>query len=152
MTIRRAINTDVTLLQQLNNEVFIDNSQYDDDLVIDWATSEHGKKYFSGLFEKPNAVVLIAEEDGTAIGYVACQKKVMNYRKSSNLEIDNIGVIPSHRSKTIGTQLIKAVKEWAKENGYKRLFVNSYYKNKRAIEFYKRNGFGELEVGLELSL
>lgn len=38
---------------------------------------------------------------------------------------------------------------WAKENGYEKMFVNSYVANKKAIAFYKKCGFNEIDVSLE---
>ena len=42
-SIRRAKTNEVAILQNLNQEVFIDNIKYDDDLKLDWVTSEKGK-------------------------------------------------------------------------------------------------------------
>lgn len=48
MKIRKAKESDVKSLQNLNDEVFVDNLSYDEDLNTNWAQSDYGKKYFLG--------------------------------------------------------------------------------------------------------
>ncbi|OGK29896.1 hypothetical protein A3G67_00020 [Candidatus Roizmanbacteria bacterium RIFCSPLOWO2_12_FULL_40_12] len=152
ISLRRAIIDDLSTLQQLNNEVFIDNEKYDDDLVMGWATSELGKNYFSRILKNERVFCCIAEDGGKAVGYIACVPKEMSYKKSKYLEVENMGVIPEYRSKGIGAMLMENAKKWAKENGYQKLFVNSYFKNQKAIDFYKRNGFEEIDISLEVKI
>ena len=47
INIRKANKDEVKDLQSLNNEVFIDNNKYDNDLDMSWAKSEKGKIYFT---------------------------------------------------------------------------------------------------------
>ncbi len=150
--LRTANKNDVEILQGLNNELFIDNQKYDDDMVMNWSTGEKGKNYFTRIINNKQAFCSIAEVKGRAVGYISCEKKEESSRKSRYFEIANMGVISEYRSKGVGTLLIKKAKEWAKKNGYQRLFVNSYFKNHKAIAFYKRNGFKEIDVSLEIKL
>lgn len=139
----------VQALQDLNDEVFIDNSKYDDDLKLDWAQSEVGKKYFSDLVENPEDICIIARDGERPVGYIAAEPKIFGYRLSKYIEIDNMGVTPEYRSKGVGTELLTKVTEIAKQRGYKKLFVNSYWDNEKAISFYEKNGFGKIDVSLE---
>lgn len=152
INLRMANSRDIGTLQQLNQEAFIDNYKYDKDLSLDWAKGEQGKKYFTRFVTDSKAFCCIAENNGKAVGYVACRQKEVSYRKSKYFEIDNIGVLPNYRSKGIGTLLIKKAKRWAKKKGYQRLFVNSYFKNNRAVVFYKRCGFEEIDLALEVKI
>jgi len=140
---------DVQALQDLNDEVFIDNSKYDDDLKLDWAQSEVGRKYFTGIVKNPENICLIARDGERPVGYVAAEPKNFGYRFSKCLEIDNMGVSPNYRSKGVGSELINRVIEIAKSRGYKRIYVNSYWKNEKAISFYEKNGFEKIDVSLE---
>lgn len=152
MTIRRATIEDVKTLQELNKEVFIDNYKYDKDLVMDWALGEPGKKYFEGVLTDPQCAVFIAEESEREIGYISASRKKSSYRKSSYCEIDNMGVIPEYRSQGVGAKLMTKLKAWAKESGYEKLYVSSYFHNNRAVAFYIRNGFAEFDLALVLTL
>ncbi|OGK17096.1 hypothetical protein A2774_01950 [Candidatus Roizmanbacteria bacterium RIFCSPHIGHO2_01_FULL_39_12c] len=152
LIIRRAKPDDIENLQKLNQEVFIDNHKYDDDLRMDWAISEKGKKYFTRLVKDKNSVCLMAFADGKPVAYIACGLKDFDYRKSKNLELQNMGTIPEYRSKGIGSKLIMKVKEWGKRQGFKRIYVNSYFHNHRAIKFYKKNAFAEIDLSLEMKI
>jgi diamine N-acetyltransferase len=150
--IRRANKSEVKDLQDLNDEVFIDNQKYDSDLDMNWAQSEKGKEYFTDLLNNPNACCFIAEENGKKIGYIAAGPKTVSYRKSKYIEIENMGVIPEYRSNGIGTLLMKECLKWAKSVGFQKAFVNAYFENTMAVEFYRRNGFSEIDVSLERNL
>lgn len=64
------------------------------------------------------------------------------YRKNnSELEIKNIAVIESYRSKGIGSILMNKAKEIAKENHYKTLTVGTSDTGFQQIRFYEKNGF-----------
>lgn len=149
MLIRTAKKNEWKVLQLLNNEVFLDNTKYDTDLILDWATSDRGKKYFEKILSDKKALVLIAQEKNKPVGYLVARLKMISYRKSKCLEIENMGVSPKFRSKGIGSRLINECVSWAKKHSYKKVFVNSYFKNTGAISFYKRNGFNEIDISLE---
>lgn len=153
MQIRTARQEEWPQLQSLNNEVFVDNVKYDPDLVHDWAYTEAGKKYYQNLVVDPKSICFVAEDDdGQLIGYLAAAAKTISYRKSRYLEIDNMGVLPQHRSRGIGRLLMKACQVWARVNGYQKLFVISYGKNEGAVHFYKKCGFGIIDIGLEMTV
>ncbi|RXM38229.1 GNAT family N-acetyltransferase [Chryseobacterium sp. CH21] len=64
------------------------------------------------------------------------------YKKSTmELEIKNIAVIDSYRSKGIGSILMDKAKEIAKENHYKTLTVGTSDTGFQQIRFYEKNGF-----------
>ncbi len=150
--IRLATNEDISILQKLNNEVFLDNASYDPDLDENWAMGAAGKKYFTELVSHTDSLCLIVEEDEKLIGYLAAGPKEIDYRKSKYVEIQNMGVIPEFRSKGIGKKLIDACFEWAKAKGYEKIWVNSYSANKGAVNFYRKNGFDDIDISLEKSL
>ena len=152
MNIRSSRKDDLEILLKLNQEVFIDNQQYDSDLRMDWTLSEHGRNYFTRVLNDSECCILIAEEDNKPIGYISATPKVITYRKSKYVEIDNMGIVPGYRSKGIGSMLIEKCLKWAKTKGYQKMFVNSYFQNTKAITFYKRSGFLEIDVGLERNI
>lgn len=59
----------------------------------------------------------------------------------SELEIKNIAVIESYRSKGIGSILIKKAKEIALDSHYKILSVGTSDTGFQQIRFYEKNGF-----------
>jgi len=153
ITIRPANIDEVETLQKLNDEVFIDNAKYDEDLRMDWAHSEDGgKKYFTDLLSDNESICLFAEVEGKIIGYIAASHKEISYRNSKYIEIDNMGVVPEYRSVGIGKRLMEECIRIAKNRGFQKVFVNAYFQNTKAIDFYKRNGFSEIDVSLEKNI
>ena len=143
---------EVEALQNLNDEVFIDNAKYDTDLDLTWAKGEKGRKYFTELLNNSEAFSVIARDGEREVGYVAASQKNIDYRKSKYLEIENMGVIPEYRSLGVGKMLMEECFKWAKENGYQKVFVNTYVANKEAVQFYIKNGFEEIDISLEKNL
>lgn len=143
-----ARSEDWITIQRLNNEVFINDGQHDDDLDLDWPFSKVGIEYYKKLAGGKYGHCLIALSDNVPAGYVALVIKDFGYRKSKYVEIENIGVNPEFRSKGIGHLLMQASEKWAKEQNATKLYVSAYFKNEKAIKFYKKEGF--YEIGLEL--
>lgn len=97
------------------------------------------KDYFYNNFDFvkdaiENATVYVYEQESKVIGFVSINQEF----------IEGIFVDRNYRSKGIGKKLI----DYCKKN-YNTLSLNVYCKNKKAIEFYKREGFEICEKKLE---
>ncbi|HUD09212.1 MAG TPA: GNAT family N-acetyltransferase [Patescibacteria group bacterium] len=152
VNIRQARTDEVEKLQFLDDEVFLHDVEFDPDLDMTWAKGEKGRTYFSKLINDPNSYCLIAEDNNKAIGYLVASSKNVSYRKSKCAELQNMGVSPTYRSKGIGSMLVQKCFEWAKLKGYQKMYVSAYFGNIDAIKFYKKNGFVEIDLGLEVDL
>lgn len=152
INIRIANKNDLEIIQNLDQEVFVDNQKYDSDLKMDWTKSDDGKNYFNKILNDPESCCFIAEDAGKPVGYIIATPWKVNYLKSKYFEIDNMGVSPKYRSRGIGSLLIEECIAWAKTKGYKRMYVNSYFKNTKAVAFYKRNNFTEIDISLQRNI
>jgi len=152
ITLRQADISDLSSIQELNDEVFVDNRKYDADLDLNWAQGSEGHKYFSQLLQNPEALCLIAEDDGKKIGYIAGSPKVFSYRMSKYAELENMGVTPEYRSQGVGSMLIDKFFEWAKKKGLDKVYLSAYSANTGALAFYKKKGLVEIDVSLEKEL
>ena len=146
--IKKALPKDWKTIQKLNNFVFINDKDHDDDLDLDWPFSKQGIKYYKDLATGKYGHCLIVYSGNNAVGYIAIAIKEFGYRKSKYVEIENMGVDPKFRSKGIGKKLLDSATKWAKTKGATKLYVSAYWRNKRAINFYKNNKF--YEIGLEM--
>jgi ribosomal protein S18 acetylase RimI-like enzyme len=143
-----AESEDWELIQKLNNQVFLHDQENDDDLDINWPFTSKGIEYYKKLADGKYGKCYIAYLEDKPVGYVALVIKDFGYRKSKYIEIENIGVDPEYRSQGIGKLLVEETIKWAKEQKATKLFVSAYWNNKKAINFYKKNGF--YETGIEL--
>ena len=148
VNIRQSKDSEWKLIQKLNNFVFIADKD-NDDLDLNWPFSDKGIKYYKDLASGKWGHCLIAFAGKEAVGYVAlAEKDFYGYRKSKYIEIENIGVKTQYRSQGVGKKLMDAAIKWAKKVKASKLYVSAYWGNKKAINFYKKNGF--YEIGLEL--
>lgn len=121
-------------------------------MKLGWPFSENGKKYFTHMVTSADAICLIAEDGVKKVGYLAASPKVMDFRNSRYIEIENMGVIPEYRSHGIGKLLVQKCFELAKERGFQKVYVLSYAKNVKALAFYEKNGLTPIDIGLEKEL
>lgn len=119
---------------------------------MNWPFSPKGVDYYKKLAGGEYGKCFIAYLDNKSVGYVALAIKDFGYRKSRYVEIENIGVDPEYRSQGIGNRLMEETEKWAKEQNATKLYVSAYCGNKRAIGFYKKNGFYESGVELDKKL
>ena len=104
------------------------------------------------MLTNPDSQCFVAEDSGVLVGYIVLSERFIDYRKSRCVEINDVGVTPAYQSKGIGSLLIQKAVEWAKEKGYQKMYVSCYFKNTRALSFYRRNGLTEIDLGLERDL
>lgn len=143
---------DWEVLQNLNNEVYLSDSEFDEDLDLSRPFSEGGENYLKKLANGEYGKCYIAYADDKPAGYIAMSQLKFDHRKSRYVEIENMGVSPKYRSQGIGKMLVDEAKKWAKELGINKMFVVAYYNNQKAVKFYKREGFKEIGLELEMNI
>lgn len=152
MTIRPATLEDLEPLRQLNTLIFEINHQFDPDFVKNFAQTETGKKYFIDAITDKLSCFLVATNENTIIGYTSGSPKDTPYRYSRYLELDLLAVHPDYQKQGIGEKLLDSITAWAKDHGFQKIYVESYFKNTAAINFYKNHGYSEIDISLEKSI
>ena len=72
-----------------------------------------------------------------------------NVSDPQDIYIDYLATCPKHRSKGIGSQLIKFIRETL---GYKHIELEVFSKNPRAKSFYEREGFRVIKIKTDIML
>ncbi|MGY1631049.1 GNAT family N-acetyltransferase [Geodermatophilus sp. SYSU D01186] len=62
-----------------------------------------------GLLERPEVVVLLAERDGAAVGYVSAIRQLHLWTGGDVLDLDDLYVRPGHRDAGVGRRLMAAL-------------------------------------------
>ncbi|RFU21846.1 GNAT family N-acetyltransferase [Geodermatophilus marinus] len=62
-----------------------------------------------GLLERPEVVVLLAERDGAAVGYVSAIRQLHLWTGGDVLDLDDLNVRPGHRDAGVGRRLTTAL-------------------------------------------
>lgn len=66
--------------------------------------------------------------------------KLFKIYAGPHLEVDNVAVLPDHRSKNLGEKMMDWVTGYAKENGFNSIELNAYIINKRGVAFWEKVG------------
>ena len=91
-------------------------------------------------FDKNNERVLVAVYNGKVVGYLHAQiYKTLYFEELINFL--GLAVSKEYRNKNVGTRLVNEIENWAKENGIKKVRVNSGVSRKEAHEFYRSLGY-----------
>jgi GNAT superfamily N-acetyltransferase len=84
--------------------------------------------------------VLVAEEDGTAVGYVALTLGFSLEFGGHDAFVDDLYVAPAHRGRGFGTALLAACEETCRKLGVRALHLAVKPSNRAAV-LYGRRGF-----------
>lgn len=92
----------------------------------------------------------IALDGETVVGYVTGEVKINDKDNYMNvfplnteyLQVNDLYIAPTYRSKSIGAKLITIVEEKSKANGIEHIFLSSATIDAEAVRrFYEKNGF-----------
>jgi ribosomal protein S18 acetylase RimI-like enzyme len=104
------------------------------------------------LIKDPASHILLAKDKDAVVGFINfTTRKTLMHPGLSGL-IDELVVSSSHRGLRIGENLLLAAIEKCRELGCCEVEVSTEKSNTRAREFYRRCGFEEDAVLLEINL
>jgi len=145
--IRKAKLEDIKTMQKFMYLLMKEEyEQYDPTNKITWAKSKKCSDYFRiRVSSKTNQYATIAEVNGEPVGYLSGEVyKGPTYRSVTKMgQLGDMFVVKEFRNKKIGTKLIREFKKWAKLRGAKRIKVEIFTANKKALRFYRRHGFDD---------
>ena len=94
-----------------------------------------------GLFgDRPYAETLLAEEDGTPIGFALFFYSFSTFLALPGIYLEDLFVVPEHRGRGVGRTLLSHLARLAVEKGCGRLEWAVLNWNRDAIGFYERLG------------
>ena len=155
LIIRKATIDDLQKIQELNLKLFEkEYKEYDPLLNLNWTFGKEGTEYFKNRILKEDGCVLVALVDNEIVGYLC--GGIREAEKYRNLpivaELENMFVLEKFRSKGIGTQLVNECVKWCKAKNVGKIRVEASAPNKKAIKFYRSNGFKDYTLVLERDL
>ncbi len=147
VTIKKANINNISEIINLNRKLFENEyDNYDNTLNIEWPLSKEGKEYFEDSIK--NDIVLVAESNNKVIGYLIGNYHERTYNLTNQAELSNMCILEEYRSLGVGSKLFTEFKNICKENNINEIVVIASYKNKKGIDFYKKNGFSEKDITL----
>lgn len=155
MNIRRAEERDIPRLGELLLQVCRVHHNGRPDLF-----RAGGRKYndeeLSLLLRDGERPILVAEEDGTVLGYAFCayqrHQGEGSFQDMTTLYLDDLCVDEACRGRHVGRALYEAVLELAKNAGCYNVTLNVWSCNEGAMRFYEACGLKPQKVGMEVIL
>ncbi len=151
---RRANIKDLKNILKLNFDLFKkEYKEYDKSLNLSW-TYSGGRRYFKDRIVKKNGFVEIAEVKGRLIGYICggISERKFYRRKLKYAELENMLVSREFRGQGLGVKLVKDFIDWCKRKKINRIAVTASAKNKKTINFYRKIGFNDYDLILEMAI
>lgn len=150
ITIRKAKIEELSAIQKLSNTLGKQSFSFDNDLSLTWANTEEGEKYYRAKIAGEKGICLVAEKDGEIMSFASGTIHEPDaWRLVKRVEIDNVFVSEKFRGQGIGKLLIDAMKQWGKKIGAKRIILNAFIDNTKAVSFYESEGFSPYEIILQ---
>jgi len=97
----------------------------------------------SAIFKASDHVLLVAEEEGRAIGLCALLFSISTWSASPVCELQDVLVTEDRRRADIGRGLIEHAQQIARTRGCARFFLLAEYWNLEAHAFYRSLGLSE---------
>ncbi|MFZ5827723.1 MAG: GNAT family N-acetyltransferase [Bacillota bacterium] len=89
--------------------------------------------------ESPNQTILVAEEAGQLVGYIALLGG--GYRRNRHSAYIVAGILEAYAGRGLGRELFTEGERWAREVGLHRLELTVMAHNHRAVVLYSKMGF-----------
>lgn len=136
----------------LNNEkhceavVSLLNDYMLDEMGIGEAMPEGlGQKIIYGLKKHPGYMGFLVRIDNRFAALANCNLNFSTWKASPLINIHDFIVSPHFRKIGVGLFLLKAIEDFARDNGYCRINLEVRHDNFKAQNLYKKAGFKECE-------
>ena len=138
MIVRRAEPADAQALKELGDAV---GSEPEGWLVSSngWRSVADERRYLRAIRRYPHAAVFVAEADGRVVGRLSIARD--QHPASRHVADLGLMVARGYRRRGIGTALLTAAAEWARDVGIAKLELHVFPWNEPAIALYEKCGF-----------
>jgi aminoglycoside 3-N-acetyltransferase I len=100
--------------------------------------------YMARLLDRPEIILLLADQDGRAVGGLAAYQLIKFEQARSEIYIYDIAVAEPLRRRGIATSLIAAVRAIAREMGQCTVFVQADIEDEAPITLYRKLARNEM--------
>jgi len=156
MEIRDATADDHASIQMLEAEIQAQHAEGAPFIFPPLPDGVIPREDYLALLARPNERVIIAIEDGEAVGYLNYEfvDRPANYYKYPQklVHVHVLTVKATHRSRGIGEALLKYVEQQAREYGASRVTLEVYSFNTGAVRFYEHIGFAPITQLMSMPL
>jgi ribosomal protein S18 acetylase RimI-like enzyme len=109
--------------------------------LAQWSGAGDREERWRARLEIPGALDAVAVLDGDPVGMASG----VPAEQGEGIELISMWVSPAARGRGVGDLLIRAVESWAVERNAEALRLSVMPDNGRAIAFYERHGFADVD-------
>jgi GNAT superfamily N-acetyltransferase len=140
-SIRPAIETDLPVIIEMFQELAVLQKPWRVFAPRSNVTEEMRRRFHADLAD-PDAVVLVAEQDGRIIGMAAGHvHKPSMMSEDLAVELGSVFVEPAHRARGVAAALTAEVARFAQDRGVERITLKTFAQNEEALLAWQRLGF-----------
>ena len=114
------------------------------------------RDYIYAIREDPNKEIVVAELEGHVCGFAVLNHIVRPENpfmfERNFLDIDEFGVDSACRRRGVAAAMVRFIRDWAKEQGFRRLELNMWEFNRGALAFYEAAGLKTFRRYMEVFL
>ena len=155
MKIRNALPEDFPAAEEMEKEIFLLHRQNRPDFFRD-QESPLSRERFEAMLQDPSQAILLAEEEGKAIGVCyLCERGYHDHPSLQDriwIQVEDLVVKDGFQGKGVGTALMQAAKEYAVQQGIFHLELTVWGFNQNARRFYEKLGMRSRVDRLEIEL
>jgi ribosomal protein S18 acetylase RimI-like enzyme len=145
ITYREATSNDLLAICVLGQEINAIHHAAFPDVFAPSGDPRRDEELWRQMIGVPDAITFIAETEEGVIGFanVAFVEKDVNplVQPVSFARVGSVGVAEGHRGRGVGTELMRRVEAWAAAKGAKRVSLNVWAFNERAVQLYMELGY-----------
>jgi GNAT superfamily N-acetyltransferase len=139
LSLRPALTGHIPALLGLLENLF----KLESDFTFDAPKAERGLRL---LLERDDALLLVAEIEGEAIGMCSVQTLISTAEGGAVGLLEDLVVAEGWRGRGVGRRLLAAAEAWAGERGLTRLQLLADVDNRPALDFYNLLGWQETRL------
>lgn len=148
--VRECTSFDKDMWIELNKE-FMEYEANDSDVwnyINRISDRELGEVFDDAIQSKEQILLLMIELDGYSVGFVNVLRGFSIWSRGKMLTIDDMYIRDEYRDQGLGTQAMRYIENFAKENGYKRVQALGNKTNKKSNTFYVAKGYMSTDMNL----
>lgn len=90
---------------------------------------------------EPRRWLGVAEVDGRVVGFVLVWEREDYFTHEALAHVEDLALDPAAEGRGVARGLMEAAEAWARKRGYRRITLNVWTQNARAVGLYQHLGF-----------
>jgi ribosomal protein S18 acetylase RimI-like enzyme len=147
-TVRPGRRDDATAAARLWVQSAEEHTSYDPVYATAPDAEKVMRRFLADLSSSSHSCLFVAERNGEVVGFLSGELREGSpaFKPKTWAAVEDVYVVPDHRSLGIGHALFEECRKWAGQKGADGISLQVAAGNTRACKFYEELGFREVSV------